>query len=149
VRARCVRQATTDSTATQVARTGRAVITERDIDGGKIASRLAVPLRLNEQVIGILGVDAKPSRPFGENDRYQLGLLSSFVAAAVSNAQLIQELKNKVASQSSPSPGSDTGAPETGAAIAEGRELAQELQKMAATAQALAEKLQTRTGSPA
>lgn len=145
VRARCVQQVSTDATAAQVARTGRAAIAERDINGDKIAARLAVPLRLNEQVIGVLGVDAKLSRPFGENDRYQLGLLSSFVAAAVSNAQLIVELR-EAAGQPATSPAPDKPSAEIAAAVAEGRELAKELQKMAATAQALAEKLQSHPG---
>jgi two-component system NtrC family sensor kinase len=149
VRARCVQQASTDATATQVARTGRAAIAERDLNGDKVVSRLAVPLRLNEQMIGVLGVDAKPARPFGENDRYQLGLLSSFIAAAVSNAQLIEELKKKAAGQPAASPEPDKDSAEITAAISEGRELAQELQRMATTAQALAEKLQARTAARA
>jgi two-component system, NtrC family, sensor kinase len=147
VRARCVQQRSTDRLASQVARTGRAVIAERENDGEKGASRLAVPLRLHDQVMGVLGVDAKASRPFGENDRYQLGLLASFVAAAVSNAQIIEELRSKVSAEPASPPAPDKDSEEVAAVINEGRELARELQKMAATAQALAEKLQARTGA--
>jgi hypothetical protein len=67
----------------------------------------------------------------------------------VSNAQLIKELKKKAAGQAAARPGSEKDSAEITAAIAEGRELAEELQRMAATAQALAEKLQTRTAAQA
>jgi two-component system NtrC family sensor kinase len=154
-RAACVRQAGADRIAEQVVQTGRAIIAERDNAGqpDQTILCLAVPLRLNENVIGVLAVDAKADQALDENDRYQLSILANFVAVALTNAELIQGLKGQLASQ----PEGSSRAAEGGAmqppasalidSIAEAERLSRELRNLAAAAQVLAAKLQVQSGS--
>jgi two-component system NtrC family sensor kinase len=154
-RATCVQQVGADRITEQVAQTGQALIAEPD--GGEDADpkvpRLAVPLRVNETMLGVLGVDAKPDHPFGENDRYQLGILANFATVALTNAQVIENLKEQLASRPQPSSEPDGDGSELPPAstmvdsIAEAERLSRELRNLAAAAQVLAAKLQVQSGS--
>jgi two-component system NtrC family sensor kinase len=146
--ARCVQQATDDQTASRVLETGQAVTSERSTGSRSVVARLAVPVRAGDRVVGALAVGAKPAYSFSENDRYQLGILTGFVAVALANARLIEELKEQTADHSqeareeakplpSPGPGSITVTE-----ISEVQRLAQELQSLAEAAQLLASRLQ-------
>lgn len=146
--ARCVRQEGDDRAAVQVLQTGQAAAAEQSSDDRQAVVRLAVPVRAGEKVIGVLGVDAKPAYSLGENDRYQLGLLSNFVSVALANAQLIEELKGQAAlgtgrlvEEAEPVPGavpSSIPAEE----LPEVQRLAEELQTLAEAARLLAARLQ-------
>ena len=154
-RAMIVRRVSADAVAEQVAKTGQAMIAERS--GGARADdrvpRLAVPLRINEKIIGVLGVDAKPDYPFSENDRYQLGILANFAVVALTNAQMVESLQEQLASgprRSSEPTGSGSGPPSASNmanSIAEAERLSRELRNLAAAAQVLAARLQVQSGS--
>jgi two-component system NtrC family sensor kinase len=147
-RARRVRQVGADPATAQVAQTGRAVITERSDGRRGTISRLVVPLRASDKVIGVLAVDAKPAHIFNDNDRYQLDILANFVAVALSNAQLIEELQEGGAAQPERAVEGATTLSETppAAAWADGmtevQNLASELRKLADATEALAARFQ-------
>jgi transcriptional regulator with GAF, ATPase, and Fis domain len=140
-RAASVRQAGDDPIAAQVAKTGQAVLAERSVEQETVSS-LAVPLRTQQRIVGVLGTDAKPVQAFDENDSYHLSILANFAAVALGNAQLISGIKDgavvkagtAAASQASPSPG-------TAESAAEARRLSAELRHLADSVQGLAEKL--------
>jgi two-component system NtrC family sensor kinase len=150
VRARCVHQPGADPVAAQVVQTGRALIGERETGGRGMVARLAVPLRANEKILGVLGVDAKPAHAFSDNDRYLMSLLGDFVAVAVVNIQHIDGLRARLTAQSQePSlPAEDTPArsfvPGMEESVAEAERLSRELRNLASAAQALAARLQMR-----
>lgn len=154
-RATCLRQANADEIAERVVQTGRVVIAERDGGGqsNQNIPRLAVPLRVDEKVIGVLAVDAKAGQPFDENDRYQLGILANFAAAALTSAQVIGTLKEQIASRPlGPDQAAEDGREQPSASaltesIAEAERLSRELRNLAAAAQVLAAKLQVQSGS--
>jgi two-component system NtrC family sensor kinase len=150
--ARCVQQTTTDRTASRVLETGQAVTTERSAGSRPVVDRLAVPLRAGEKVVGALAVDAKSAYSFGENDRYQLGILTNFVAAALANAQLIEGLKEQAAARSQQAAEEPVSGPVSSslpaAEISEVQRLAQELQSLAEAAQLLASRLQASDEAP-
>jgi two-component system NtrC family sensor kinase len=138
-----VRRVSTDPVAAQVIKTGQAVLVPQNAGEEGQASRLAVPLRSGEEIIGVLGVDAKPAQTFSENDRYQLGILSGFVAVALMNAQLIEGLRKEASTQARQA----LEAPESlgstlTESISEVRRLSGELRQLADAAQAVAAKLQ-------
>jgi len=152
-RARCVQQPGADPITKQVMQTGRPLMAERaTANRGKVPV-LAVPLRANERVIGVLGVDGKPTRPFHENDRYQVSILADFAAVAVVNTALIEDLKTRAASAddqpsavAEPSPG-HLFAPGLKESVVEAERLSRELRNLASAAQVLAAKLQVHSGS--
>jgi two-component system NtrC family sensor kinase len=141
-RAMCVRWASTDQVAAHVIKTGQAIIVPQNPDEQEQVSRLAVPLRSGEEIIGVLGVDAKIAQTFSENDRYQLGILSSFTAVALTNARLIAGLIEGAANQA-PHPGERPSGPDSTLteSVSEVRRLSGELYKLADAAQAVAAKL--------
>ncbi|MBN1658960.1 MAG: response regulator [Anaerolineae bacterium] len=147
-RARCVRQPGADEIALQAARTGRASAGERSTGRKENASRLAVPLRHKEDVVGVLAVDALREQTFDENDRYQLGILATFVTGALSNARRVEGLNAQVLRLTSQletqTLSSAGGVPPTMMAdsIAEAERLSRELRNLASSAQALAAQLQ-------
>jgi len=62
--------------------------------GYMVKSLLYVPLKVGEQVIGVMSVDNKASnRPFSENDVYLLSALADYAGIAIVNAQLYGEIK--------------------------------------------------------
>jgi two-component system NtrC family sensor kinase len=152
-RARCVRQPGADQTTLQVAQTGRPLIAGRSTGSGSQVARLAVPLRTNEKISGVLGVDAKPNQSFNDNDRYLMSLLADFAAVAVVNTQLIDDLKSQLEARAT-SPGepaesttNHSFSPGIADSIAEAEHLSRELRNLAAAAQVLAAKLQVQSHS--
>jgi two-component system NtrC family sensor kinase len=148
-RAKRVRQPEKDPTASRVARTGQALVAERNQ-----RSRLAVPLRESEHVMGVLAVDAKPAHTFSDNDRYQLNILAGFAAVALAKSDLIAGLKRKLG-PADPAPAQQTGTrPQSEAAgfsdhsFSEVQKLAGELRHLADAAQDLATRLQARSDAP-
>jgi len=151
-RARSVQQVGSDPITMQVAQSGRALMGERSGASQDKVPRLAVPLRIGEKVVGVLGIDGKPAHTFDDNDRYQLGILGNFVAASLSTSQQIEQLKGQVAilSQQVSVQTADGGEGVPAAALAdsaaEAERLSAELRNLAAAAQVLAAKLQVKGG---
>ena len=147
-RATCMRQVGADQTTLQVVQTGKAVIAERSSTGRERIPCLVVPLRTKDQVVGALGVDAKTARSFNENDRYLMGILADFAVVALTNAQVIEGLKEQIATapeqpgEQSSGPVRGAPAPDLTGSIAEAERLSRELRDLAAAAQVLAAKLQ-------
>ncbi|MFN2220380.1 MAG: response regulator [Anaerolineae bacterium] len=142
-RATSVRQAGVDSIAARVLETGQAVLAERDDREEKI-SCLAVPLRTEQQIIGVLGIDAKPAHLFDQNDSYQLSILANFAVVALGNAQLIAGLKDGAAVRTEGTDTVEEGlAPGLADSVAEARRLSAELRHLADSVQGLADKLQS------
>ncbi len=147
-RAVCVRQVGSDALANRVAQTGQAVLAPGSSGEGRKISRLAVPLRTTDKILGVLGVDAKPAHLFGENDRYQLSILAGFAAVALTNAKLIESLKEQVAAQSEyPSetagiPSGIVASPALADSISEARRLVDELRNLSVAAEILVARLQ-------
>jgi two-component system, NtrC family, sensor kinase len=152
-RARCVRQPSTEELALQAAHTGRAVTGERSTGRKENAPRLAVPLRHKEDVVGVLAVDALRQQAFDDNDRYQLGILATFVTGALGNASRVEKLNAQVLSLAgqleSRALSSAGGVPPTMMAdsIAEAERLSRELRNLAAAAQVLAARLQLKNNA--
>ncbi|HSJ55724.1 MAG TPA: response regulator [Anaerolineae bacterium] len=152
-RARCVRQPGAEEIALQAARTGRAVTGERSTGRKENAPRLAVPLRHKEDVVGVLAVDALRQQAFDDNDRYQLGILATFVTGALGNASRVEKLNAQVLSLAgqleSRALSSAGGVPPTMMAdsIAEAERLSRELRNLAAAAQVLAARLQLKNNA--
>ena len=147
-RARCVRQAGADEITLQAAKSGRATMGERSTGRRENAPRLAVPLRDKEEVVGVLGVDAKRQQMFDDNDRYQLGILAAFVIGALANANRIEKLNAELVTLAgrldARTPSNAGAVPPTMMAesIAEAERLSRELRGLSAAAQALATRLQ-------
>jgi transcriptional regulator with GAF, ATPase, and Fis domain len=105
-----------------------------------------VPLRTEQQVIGVLGIDAKPAHVFDQNDSYQLSILANFAAVALGNAKLIAGLKDGAAIQTERADAAQESlAPGLADSVAEARRLSAELRHLADSVQALADKLQNKS----
>jgi two-component system NtrC family sensor kinase len=149
-RATCVQQTGVDQTTARVMETGQAVVGERSGGGEEKVPRLAVPLRVNDRIIGALGVDGKSDRAFDESDRYQLGILANFAAVAVTNARLVASLKEQLASQPERSVEREAVAPAVQSpasvleSIAGAQQLAAQLRSLAVAAEELVLNLQER-----
>ena len=147
-RARCQRVLGADPIAAEVVRTGQAVFGARSTDAGH-ATRLVVPVRMGDKVGGVLAVDAKPDRPFVDNDRYLLGILADFVAVALNNSQTINGLRTQLAAAPKASDEqAQGGSPSRSGVnmaenISDAQRLAQELRELAVTAHSLVSRLQT------
>ncbi len=147
-RARCVRQPGANAVTKRVAQTGRPLIAERSTGGRDKVPCLAVPLRANDKVVGVLSVDAKSSRTFNDNDRYQMGILADFAAVAAINTRLIADLKDQAAAASTQSDVQPAGTPGRSyvpvlkESVVEAERLSRELRNLASAAQVLAAKLQ-------
>jgi two-component system NtrC family sensor kinase len=146
-RARNLQQPGADRIATEVARTGKTLVAERDTGERNRVLCLAVPLRAGAKTVGVLGVDAKRNELFNENDRYHLGILADFAAVALLNARHIERLKSEAA----PAAGEDesAGADQVARALTPGLDealagmesLSRELGALAMTARSLVEGL--------
>ena len=86
-----------DSLAGQVMATGRAISFSED-SPNKIKTAylvhalIYVPLRVNDRVIGVLGVDNRHNkRPFTQHNELVMTVLSDYAAIAIQNAQLYSE----------------------------------------------------------
>jgi len=109
-------------------------------------SSLAVPLRTQQRIVGVLGIDAKPAQAFDENDSYHLSILANFAAVALGNAQLISGIKDGAVVKAGPAPASQAGrSPGTAEAAAEARRLSAELRQLADSVQGLADKLHSQS----
>lgn len=62
-------------------------------DGTNTRSELAVPLKLNDQVIGVLNVSSERTGAFEESDLQTLTALANQVAIALENARLLDEME--------------------------------------------------------
>ena len=149
-RARTVRQPGADPIADRVVETGQAVLAERGEGEDSIPS-LAVPLRTEKGILGILSIDAKPAHSLGENDAYQMGILANFAAVALRNAQLIASLRDGAAAPNERPAAEPVGAPEAiplpdmAASVAEAQRLSAELRNLADSVQVLVDKLRKQT----
>ena len=146
-----MRQPGADEIALQVVQTGKALTGERSTGRRENVARLAIPLRHKEHVVGVLGLDAARQQVFDDNDRYQLGILASFITGALSNARRVDKLNVRVLALSkqleNQTLASAGGVPPTMMAdsIADAERLSRELRNLASTAQALAARLQLKT----
>jgi signal transduction histidine kinase/FixJ family two-component response regulator len=91
-----------DSMAGEVLRTGQPLVIERMADSYKIKtaylvkSLMYVPLKVEDRVIGILGVDNRVSeRTFSNYDLFMLSALADYMAIAIENARLFNEVENQ------------------------------------------------------
>lgn len=142
-----VRQPGDDALAVQAAQTGRVALAERDGGQGGQAVRLAVPIRAAETVTGVLAVDAKDEQSLSENDRYLLGLLAGFAGVALSNARLVEHLREESHPADPGAPAQVGQAPGLAVSAAEAERISGELRNLAAAAQVLAARLQVQSGT--
>jgi signal transduction histidine kinase/DNA-binding response OmpR family regulator len=89
-----------DSIAGEVVRTGEPFMSSGDEaslkvkTGYLVKSLLYVPLKVGNQVFGVMSVDNKASnRPFSDSDVYLLSTLADYASIAIVNAQLYGEVK--------------------------------------------------------
>jgi GAF domain-containing protein len=59
-------------------------------------SEMALPLRVREEVIGVLDVQSREPEAFGEEDVAVLQTLADQVAVAINNAQLVQQVQESL-----------------------------------------------------
>lgn len=85
-----------DTLAGQVIETGKPIILSKNAlhkiqTAYLVQSLIYVPLKFNERIIGVLGVDNRHHRlPFSERDTLLLSLLADYAAVAIENARLYQ-----------------------------------------------------------
>ncbi|HIE25307.1 MAG TPA: GAF domain-containing protein, partial [Anaerolineales bacterium] len=90
-----------DTLAGQVIASGEPlVISKDDLEKIKTAylvhSLIYVPLKFNEKIIGVLGVDNRQHRlPFTDRDLLLISLLADYAAIAIENARLYQTSENE------------------------------------------------------
>jgi len=60
----------------------------------KVRSEAAVPLKVNDELIGVLNVESKELNAFDKRDIKLLSILSTPVAIAIQNARLHQQMRN-------------------------------------------------------
>jgi PAS domain S-box-containing protein len=65
----------------------------------KVRSELAVPILYRGDLIGVLNVESLQSAAFDKNEQDLLGTLGSSLGALISNAQLIQQIRQQVERQ--------------------------------------------------
>lgn len=84
----------TDSLAGQVIKTGEPINLNKDAllkiqTACLVQSLIYVPIKINEQIIGVLGVDNRQHHlPFSEHDILLLSLLADYAVVAIENARL-------------------------------------------------------------
>ena len=146
-RAKSVRQADADPVAARAAQTGQAVLAERG-DGQEKTPCLAVPLRTEQRIVGVLSIDAKPAHTLDENDSYQMGILANFAAVALRNARLMATLQSGAAAPSEqPVKAPEVSSlPNVAESVAEAQRLSGDLRNLADAVQVLADKLQGQAG---
>jgi two-component system NtrC family sensor kinase len=99
--ARTFRLPVRDSIAGQVIHTGQSVsFSENSANKIKTAylvySLIYVPLRSNDRVIGVLGVDNRQAkRPFSQHHELLMTVLAEYAAIAIQNAQLYHQSENE------------------------------------------------------
>ncbi len=65
-----------------------------------LKSELAVPLKLNHKVIGVISVDSDKESAFTEDDMRLLQDISNFTSQVIFKEEMIEDLKKKIANQS-------------------------------------------------
>ncbi len=99
--ARTFRLPVRDSIAGQVIHTGQPISFSEDSPNKiktayLVYSLIYVPLRSNDRVIGVLGVDNRQSkRPFSQHHELLMTVLAEYAAIAIQNAQLYHESENE------------------------------------------------------
>lgn len=99
--ARTFRLPVKDSIAGQVIHTGLPVSFSEDAPSKLktaylVYSLIYVPLRANDRVIGVLGVDNRQSkRPFSQHHELLMTVLAEYATIAIQNAQLYHESENE------------------------------------------------------
>ncbi len=99
--ARTFRLPVRDSIAGQVIHTGQSVSFSEDSPNKiktayLVYSLIYVPLRSNDRVIGVLGVDNRQTkRPFSQHHELLMTVLAEYAAIAIQNAQLYHESENE------------------------------------------------------
>ncbi len=99
--ARTFRLPVKDSVAGQVIHTGQPVSFSEDSPNKiktayLVYSLIYVPLRSNDRVIGVLGVDNRQTkRPFSQHHELLMTVLAEYAAIAIQNAQLYHESENE------------------------------------------------------
>lgn len=94
--AKSFRLPVSDSLAGQVIKTGEPINLNKDAllkikTAYLVKSLIYVPIKLNEQTIGVLGVDNRQHHlPFSEHDTLLLSLLADYAGVAIENARLYQ-----------------------------------------------------------
>ncbi len=91
-----------DSMAGEVLRTGQPLVIEQMANNYKIKtaylvkSLMYVPLKVEDRVIGVLGVDNRVSdRNFSNYELFMLSALADYMAIAIENARLFNEVGNQ------------------------------------------------------
>ena len=99
--ARTFRLPVKDSIAGQVIHTGQPISFSEDSPNKiktayLVYSLIYVPLRANDRVIGVLGVDNRQTkRPFSQHHELLMTVLAEYAAIAIQNAQLYHESENE------------------------------------------------------
>jgi GAF domain-containing protein len=64
---------------------------------GQVAKAVvAVPIKVKEQVLGVLAVGNKSGRPFAERDQTMLSAVADYASIALVNARLFQTMEARV-----------------------------------------------------
>ena len=98
---RSFRLPVSDTLAGKVIETGEPIILSKDAlhkiqTAYLVQSLIYVPLKYNNRIIGVLGVDnRKHHLPFNERDLLLISLLADYAAVAIENAQLYQASENE------------------------------------------------------
>lgn len=148
-----MRQPGADPATTQVALSGQALISERSDGGRGTVSRVVVPLRAGDKIIGAMGVDAKPAHILTDNDRYQLDILANFAATALANAETIEGLKKQLTARPEDEAAVEEPVPAMvpssllASSVAEVERLSSELRNLVEATEALAAELREQSGS--
>jgi GAF domain-containing protein len=64
--------------------------------GSNIRSELAIPLSYRGDLLGVLNVESDQASAYNENDEEMLGTLGGSLAAIISNARLIEQVRRQV-----------------------------------------------------
>jgi PAS domain S-box-containing protein len=67
-------------------------VSEPGLEGGVTRSEVAIPLKVQDRIIGVFNVQSKSRETFSENDVLVLQSLANQAAAAIANAQLFEHV---------------------------------------------------------
>ncbi|TFG55004.1 MAG: GAF domain-containing protein, partial [Methanomassiliicoccus sp.] len=93
----------------EVARTGQGILVERadlderakQVDGtpDEPSSLISVPLKIRDDMLGVMTLEKVPGKPFTEDDYRLMELFSVHAAMALKNSGRFQDIKSKVSTQ--------------------------------------------------
>jgi len=93
----------------EVARTGQGILVERadlderakQVDGtpDEPSSVISVPLKIGDDMLGVMTLEKVPGKPFTEDDYRLIELFSMHAAMALKNSGRFQDIKSKVSTQ--------------------------------------------------